>query len=101
MSTQYCTLQSVKTALLNSRSLIANQSHLRVAGFSRPEMGTGSHKLIAINSDECSGTGEGRLADGVLIGLPIAPMCTRSMVLVELSIEGGQQLASSMLFTGQ
>ncbi len=60
-------LWGLQTALRQSARLIANKSHIRVAGFAG-NGGPGSIKPVVVDSLPCSG--QGKIVHGLLIGVP-------------------------------
>lgn len=70
MKTVFSNLWSMKSALHQSAILIRLQSNLRIAAIGIPDQGVGKTTKIAMNSDLCSGAGNGKLVFGLLIGRP-------------------------------
>jgi hypothetical protein len=68
MSPRFCTLWSLKMALIQSADLISIGSKLRIAGFAVPVPGEGKIEKITTDSGLCSG--KGKVVNGLLIGTP-------------------------------
>lgn len=68
MAPQFITPQCVQSVLWQTATLLRLHSHIRVAAFSTPEPGQGKSAPIVSDSELCSG--KGKIAHGLLIGLP-------------------------------
>lgn len=66
---QFFSIQNLAHALKSSLRMIQQGSALRVAVFAS-QLPNGETKVVPMDSSECSGRDQGKLAHGILIGVP-------------------------------